>query len=239
MKILRKLMKSQAIITKESNDQFRQRININTIDSEVTMRRLTLIARAAQHQQNNMQLKAALIGTHTLKANMQQHCKKGLHATIARDIGKLLTDQQQHWQLKESLMKEAVTEEAWDHMKGIKRSDIKKLGTPISQDIHTTRTINPNEEAECTRCNKTFKSAASLAAHKLRTHKQGNIYRQSIQTSKCIRCNKEFKNISTAKQHYTRICLPKATAEEKAQLLRRHHPSVPTLQRAFEAGRFQ
>ena len=65
MKILRKLMKSQAIITKESNDDFRARLNINTIESETTKRRVARIARAAQQQDRNEQLKLALIGTHT------------------------------------------------------------------------------------------------------------------------------------------------------------------------------
>ena len=228
-------MKSQAMITKESNDDFRQRLNISTIDSEIQVRRLSILHRAANNPEQSKQLKIALLGTRHDTPNHTKHRKQGSHATIVHDLLQLIPSDPHLQYIRNQLAGEGVSDSAWQYLATLNKSTITKLRTTKS----TQQRIQvPRREATltCSVCGATAESNAGLAAHKLRAHNQGNKYRQAITNTQCIHCKKHLKNTYTAKQHFTRVRVPKLTEQQKTELLARHHPANTRLQRAFAAG---
>ena len=235
MKLIRKLMRSQAMLTKESNNILRARVNINTIETETQVRRLNIIIRAAKSEKQQAQIKAALIGQYHQKPQATQHTKRGIHAIIGRDIISLITKAKGDEEIIDIIKSKGITEKVWDYIKQITGAQVTQLRSTQMEE-GTSKRQQEAQPVNCPICNKTFDDNTRLAAHKLRAHKQGNKYREAITTNVCIHCKKEFKNIENAKQHFTRICKPKLTQEQLDRLLKRYHPAVPQLTRAFQAG---
>jgi hypothetical protein len=128
MKILRKIMKSQAMITKESNDDFRQRLNISTIDSEIQVRRISILHRAANNPEQSKQLKIALLGTRHDMPNHTKHRKQGLHATIAHDLLQLIPPDPHLQYIRNQLAGEGVSDRAWQYLANLNKSTTPSSG---------------------------------------------------------------------------------------------------------------
>ncbi len=233
MRHLRRIAKSPAHLTLESNDDLRERTKTFSMSSQIQTRRLKLWNNIAKNEV--VEVVAAIWGKDEDDEHQMKKIEEERDKQLVMDVVKMMHENGICSEKATTNERQEVImgKETWELIKNFKKSQISKLMGHVSEvEKRQKNTYGPKPAATwgCTVCNKKFGTTQGLTSHVVHAHNQRSDQRklvEEIQDSngkfRCLLCKGVYVNKKGAQLHIDRHCAKKHTPEQIVAKLIRHN----------------
>ena len=229
IKHLRRIIKSPAHITHQSNEEVRKLTGMPSIHSYLVAGRLRFWRK--QTLEKNRAVWVANWGH--IEGGKKQGNNKDEEDRMGNDIEKLI-EANPETGLGEKIKRDKkgkiiIDVELWTTLSGVTKAQIRKVQVPESAaEPDKIKKAGPEEERtmECETCKKKFPNKATLAHHKWAAHGKTIGVRQLVleipgsKEFKCFVCKGVFKQKRSAQNHVQLTCTRGKTEHEIAELIK-------------------
>jgi hypothetical protein len=232
MRHLRRIAKSPAHITLESNEELRRRVGVPSMTSLIRQRRIRLWQTISRN--NVEEVVAVLWGMDMDATNIMEQLEGDREVQLLGDLAMLIHERKLDRELFDQNEKGEIRlgAKTWQQIKELKKADLKALLTEESEVEKRRRTtFGPKNKPqwECQQCRKKFETNKGMTMHKVKTHNYRVDHRKLVQEiqkgeakHRCLLCNKIYASKQGAQLHLDKHCTPKFTADEIVNALARH-----------------
>ena len=233
MRHLRRIVKSPAHITLESNDMIRERTKTSSMTSQMQARRLKLWSNVAKNEVE--EVVAVMWGQDDEKEHQLKKGEEEREKQLIGDIVKLMNSKEMETkQVTTNSKGETIMgKETWEFLKNLNKSHFKQLlGHKSEVEKRQKNTYGPKPEPKwkCTLCPKQFGTKQCLTSHVVHAHNQRSDQRKLVEKIqeedgkfRCLICKGVYVNKKGAQLHIDRHCAKKHTQEHLVTLLMRHN----------------
>jgi hypothetical protein len=232
MRHIRRIAKSPAHITLESNEELRRRMGVPSMTSLIRQRRIRLWQTISGN--NIEEVVAVLWGKDTEETNCMTKVEGDRETQLLADLATIIHERGLNRDLFDLNEKGEliIGRKTWVQIRELKKADTKTVLTEESEVEKRRRTtFGPKNKPqwECQQCKKKFDTNKGMTMHRVKAHNYRVEHRKLVQEvqkgeakHRCLLCNKIYASKQGAQLHLDKHCTPKFTEDEIVNALARH-----------------